>query len=124
MARAAGFAASWLKLDADLAKVDLLPFNRGLTTRQKLLYTVGVAFAAAVVALFLNGFSALIILGTGAWVIWNPGDKVTRVEKKVFLTNSILAVYFAFMVKFAVFLNLLFPFTILAILFIVLIWRR
>lgn len=101
----ASFGKTWLSLDADLRKLQLEPFNAGLTSQQKVGYTAGLAVFAIVFMLALDPFGAAVVFAIGVWAIWNRNNAVTKKEKKIFLAAAVTAAFLALLEPVAVLLQ-------------------
>lgn len=99
----ASLAQTWLRLDIDLERMELEPFHAGLTSGERAGHTAFVLLVSAALFVFLNEYSAGLVLALGLVAIWNRGNRITRLEKKLFWTGLDLAVLFGLIEKFGLF---------------------
>lgn len=118
----AGFKDTWLSFNADLERQGKVPFHAGLTQNQRSMYTLGVVVMAFLFTTFLEVLTGPLILGLGLFIIWNPGNRITRLEKRVFWMTSLLILLLALLDKTAMY-NLAGPFALIVLITGILIWR-
>jgi hypothetical protein len=124
MGRKVGFYKSWMDLSlGDMEKLNLEAFNAKLTGRKRAYLTLILVASAMLVLVFMDKLAAGLILVTGLWVIWNRNGKITKMEKRIFLTAVVLALFLATVGRVGAYMNAAGVWALIVIGVLIVIWR-
>lgn len=108
----------------DLGEHGLEAFTAELSTREKTSWTFGLAALSIALFVFIEPLAAAVVMATGLWVIWNRNNRITKVEKKIFLTSVDVVLFLALVDKASVFFNAAGILALLVLIHLVYVWRR
>lgn len=94
-----------------------------LSRRQQVSWTAFLWMFLVVSMLFINIYAGLIVFCTGLWAVWNPGQRVTVREKKIFLTALGGAVVFSIAQGVAILTNAVGLVVLAYAVYVAIIWR-